>query len=132
MTLLCSVVQLCTVSTLPCHQTTGSALDSPKASNKEQLEISQISSDEITETYQGSTKISEMESCWYKGIAVEAFEKHSLSKRKDDNTFKSQYGQGNPRGAPRQHQNKTGMEIVGLKAQLQSNLFEDLEYQKVK
>ena len=50
----------------------------------------------------------------------------------DDNTFKSQYGQGNPRRAPRQHQNKTGMEIVGLKAQLQSNLFEDLEYQKVK
>ncbi|KAK3762674.1 hypothetical protein RRG08_049538 [Elysia crispata] len=61
-------------------------------------------SDEITVTYQGSTKISEMENCWYKGIAVEAFEKHSVSKRKDDNTFKSQYGQGNPRWAPRQHQ----------------------------
>ena len=50
----------------------------------------------------------------------------------DDNTFKSQSGQGNPRGVPRQHQNKTGLETVGLKAQLQSNLFEDLEYQKVK
>ncbi|KAK3698375.1 hypothetical protein RRG08_022936 [Elysia crispata] len=49
-----------------------------------------------------------------------------------DNTFKSQSGQGNPRGVPRQHQNKTGLETVGLKAQLQSNLFEDLEYQKVK
>ncbi|KAK3757068.1 hypothetical protein RRG08_021255 [Elysia crispata] len=97
MTLLCSVVQLCTVSTLPYHQAIGSALDSPKASNKEQLEISEIS---------------------------------RLSP--NDNTFKSQYGQGNPRGAPRHHQNKNGMETVGLKAQLQSNLFEDLEYQKVK
>ncbi|KAK3774187.1 hypothetical protein RRG08_001322 [Elysia crispata] len=92
-------------------------------------------SDEITVTYQGSTKISEMKNCWYKalkGIAVEAFEKHSVSKRKDDNTFKSQCGQGNPRGAPRQHQNKTGMKTVGLKAQLQSNHFKNLEYQKAK
>ncbi|KAK3773046.1 hypothetical protein RRG08_009174 [Elysia crispata] len=129
MALQCSVVQLCscTLSTSPRNQAIGSALG---VQNVVTVPQNPDVCEEIPVTYQCSTKISKMEKCWYKGISVEAFGKHSVSKRKDDNTFDFQFGQGDSRGS-QSSTKMTGMETVGLKAQLQSNLLENIQYQKL-